>query len=139
MKIQYAVHRKIIEGKLCRFWFDNDDILCIEANDNLITADDLKHDYLLIAKELDGRKARIFYDASSLQPIEKRIRLMLEEMLESVGVSLAITSQSRVGRTIANIFLALTATRIPMKMHADRSSAFAWLKEIPLQKIGNAV
>jgi hypothetical protein len=118
---------KIVHGKLCHFYIDSWGVMNIVVNDNLITMDDLLHDYKMISFFLKGKKVPLFFDASSISPIEKKIRKKLEEILEENFISLAVISTSRVGMAVANIFFGLSSSKFPKKIFNSRSDAYKWL------------
>ena len=117
----------IHEGESCSFYLDSADILVINAKDFIFTIESISRDFNLILDVIGDRKVKLIFDANSLLPFEKSIRLKLEEMLNKVGIAMAVTTQSRVGRMVANIFFALSTTKIPMKMFSNKEHARLWL------------
>lgn len=120
-----------VEGELCHFWLEDYKTLCIEAKDTLFTEQTVNHDFRLIQEYIGkNRKVRMYYDATKILPLDKRVRLCLEEKLVVLAEALAVTSSTRVGVMVANIFFALSSTKIPMKMFSRQEEALSWLKNV---------
>ncbi len=128
MQPQVAIPIQIFEAKTCYYWLNDEDTLCFKAKDVIFTIENVKHDFKIIIDYIGTKKVKVYYDSSVILPIDKRVRLLLEEMLTEVGIALAVSSNSRIGIMVANIFLALSTTAIPMRMFKTQNEAIQWLE-----------
>ncbi|MCT4561541.1 MAG: hypothetical protein N4A41_09195 [Crocinitomicaceae bacterium] len=120
-----------VEGELCHFWLEDRNTLCIEAKDTIFTEKTVLHDFSLIKSYLGpNKKIKLYYDATKILPLEKRVRLLLEEKLIDLADALAVTSKTKIGIMVANIFFALSTTKMPMKMFSNGEEARTWLKNV---------
>ncbi|MBU2018442.1 MAG: hypothetical protein KJ941_02245 [Bacteroidetes bacterium] len=118
------------EGESCIYWLDEKNVLRLKAKDEIFTEFAINKDYEAVLELIGNKKVKLVYDATRILPIDKNIRLRLEEMLNSIGVALAITSKTRIGNMVANIFFSLSSTKVPMKMFNNHDQAKLWLDTI---------
>lgn len=120
-----------VEGELCHFWMEDSNTLCIEAKDIIFTESTVNNDFQLI-QDFVGKnhKIKMYYDATRILPLDKKVRLLLEQKLTVLADALAVTSHTKVGVMVANIFFALSSTKIPMKMFSNSEEAMNWLKTV---------
>jgi hypothetical protein len=115
------------EGESCVYWLDVKNTLHLKAKNIIFTEYGINKDYQAILQLIGDRKVRLIYDATRILPFDKNVRLKLEIMLNSLGVALAVTSKTRIGNMVANIFFALSSTSVPMKMFSNPDHAELWL------------
>jgi hypothetical protein len=124
---QRNTSRHIVYGDLCKFWLADDDILRVIVSDKFITEQDLHKEFIRILQYLNGRKVPVYFDATNISPIDKKVRLMLEVFLEDNFSSLAVVSNSTIGMAVANIFFGLSGSSFPKKFFLNEKSAIHWL------------
>lgn len=116
-----------IQGTLCEFWFDENDIFHMAALDKFITLEELNSDYELVKAYLNGRVVPVVYDATKLHPIERKIRLRLEEILIENFSALGVVSKSKIGLVVARIFFSLSNNSVPKQIFNKKSQAVKWI------------
>lgn len=121
------LNKSIQVGECCEWWFENDSLIRIRSKGYLKTEEKLKRDFEQIRNQMSTHKVKIYYDASLIAPIEKKIRVLLETMLKEIGLALAVTSDSNIGRMVANIFFTLSKTEVPMQIFKNEQDAIRWL------------
>lgn len=90
-----------------------------------ITADDARES--IAAVERMRRGAPLVVQMGQVTGIPRPARAIYAQM--DVVSRMALVAQSPLSRTIANFFLGLNRTPVPMRMFTDEDVAVAWLRE----------
>ena len=113
---------------LAEYHFDEHGILQVVTSSVVIDDENLQESYELMKNFLGGKKVCMCVDNTNSQPYNKKYRLNFEQQLEEFCLAVAVTSNSRVGSAVANIFIAMTKTKVPMKIVRNKEHAIEWLK-----------
>lgn len=120
---------KILECAIATIVLDDDGILHIVAKPVKRTLDNNKELLTLIKMVMQGKKACVIANFTKAQPMDKKVRDYISTEMPNVCKAFAFTSNSPLGRMIANIYFTLKPSDFPIKMFADESEAKEWLKQ----------
>lgn len=115
-----------VQGDLCEFWLDDKGVFHMSAKDEFITIENLEKDYQKMRTYLAGKKVPVVYDATKLHPIERRVRLRLEEILIENFTALGVVSKSKIGLIVARIFFSLSNNGVPKQIFSNIEEAEIW-------------
>ena len=138
MLISPSFHNRKRTGSVTEFWLDDQGVFHLKALDKLITVDSIQHEYELIKDYLKNHpvKPPILYDATCLPPIDRASRKKLEVLLDECFSSLAVVSDSRIGKMVVNIFFSLSDQTVPKKIFSSKEEAYSWIGNSPVLSYG---
>jgi len=120
---------KVYETEIGSFWFDDDGILNLVTNSRPRTKESIDITFDFIKSVSKNKKNLVLSDATDSPPPNKEVRDYSADQLPKLTKAMAIMSNSIIGTTIANIFLALKHQVIPMKLFTDEEKARIWLRQ----------
>lgn len=119
-----------LKTAMCLYEFDDTHILHVTPFPVDLTDSIIEENYLLLKDFVNNKKVKMFVDNSNGLPFDKKHRLAFERQSEEFCSAIAFYSNSVVGNAIANIFVAMTRTVIPMKIFGNQTRALNWLREL---------
>jgi hypothetical protein len=75
------------------------------------------------------KKFCIIGDITDAKPLEKDVRLFVEQETAKYILAMALVSRSTLGIAVGNVFQVLSTTPYPVATFEDREEAIAWLKQ----------
>ncbi|MFT7344877.1 MAG: hypothetical protein ACI9XP_001466 [Lentimonas sp.] len=127
--------KKSLKTPLAHMEFDDQQILHFALNGKEVTDDSIEKNYLMVKEFLSGKKVCFYVDNTESQPYDKKYRLAFEQQLEEFCEAVAVTSGSVIGTAVANIFIAMTKTKVPIRVFNKKESALNWLDNHNTAKI----
>ncbi len=120
---------EIIETTLLTCWLNDRILYCVskKADRNMENYNELFQLYKKLTA--DGNKICLLADATNGTEVEKEVRDFLAAELPKYIIAIAFISESAFGRMIANLFLKLKSSVLPMKMFANDKDAEKWLRQ----------
>jgi len=112
---------------LATYAFDIYGIVHVESSGAEVTDQAVETNYQMLKAFLKGEKVKMFIDNTQSVPYEKKYRLSFERQLHQFCTAVAITSKSKIGIAVAQIFLAMTKVEFPIKIFKDNTEALQWL------------
>lgn len=121
---------RVLETEMCTYSFDTHGVLHIIPNKIEVTDELIESNYKQVKDFIGTRKVLMFVDSTQSLPIDKKQRLAFEKQSEEFCLALAFTSKSNLGHAVASIFIAMTRTKVPMKIFRKKSDALRWLYDL---------
>lgn len=118
----------IFQGQYCNIRRFSAGILYMEFSDAYITENSLGMEGNQLQKLLSDAKPKLIFNASNLQPLDKAIRLKMDQLLSAHFSALAIVSATKMGKMVSTIFLTLSNSDLPKKYFESEDLAIAWLE-----------
>lgn len=122
--------KKFLETAMCFYEFDSHGVLHITPKNVESTDEIVASNYKDVKAFIGSRKVLMYVDSSSSLPVDKKQRLAFEKQSEEFCLALAFTSKSTLGYAVASIFIAMTKSKIPMKIFRKKSDALTWLYDL---------
>jgi hypothetical protein len=119
--------REIYSSAIADFWFDEEGIFYCIAKPTERNIENLAQAYELVEKITAGKKVCLLTDLTNTGVQSKKERDFAMELLPRYYKVMAIITQSDFGRTIANIFLSLYNSPIPIKTFKTEEEAKEWI------------
>ena len=66
-------------------------------------------------------------DTTNTQPFQKKLRQHYQEQVQEFSLGVAVTSRSKIGYALANLYFALIRTSVPMKIFNSNAEALDWI------------
>ncbi len=122
-------NKEIYSTEIAEYWFDEEGIFYCIAHPTDRTIENLTQAYELVEKITAGKKVCLITDLSNTGVQSKAERDFAMEMLPRYYTAMAIITHSDFGRTIANIFLSLYNSPIPIKTFKTEEEAKDWIRK----------
>jgi hypothetical protein len=121
---------KKISTQLADYEFDRSGILHIRPKAVQFTDELIAENLEVVIFFIGNKKVFMYVDNSLAMPFDKSHRLAFEEQCDQFCLAVAFTSNSVLGNAIANIYIAMTRTKIPMKIFRKKDEAMNWLQQL---------
>jgi len=119
----------VFEGPFTSFWFSETGILYARSKNVPRTLETQKETFALVRKMSGGKKVCMLVDITRLSPMDKATRDHVAKELPNYVTAIAAMSNSILGRTLGNLFVALKGMPVPSKFFTDEKAALEWLKQ----------
>jgi hypothetical protein len=120
-------NKKNISTEIAEYQIDEHNILHITMKGAQMTDENIESNYQILKDFLDGKKIKMYIDNSISTPYDKKQRLSFERQTDEFCEAMAITSNSVIGNAIANIFIAMSNSKVPIKLLKKKEQAIKWL------------
>ena len=122
---------KVVDNRSNIIWLNDLDIVCVKVKEGKnITLKDAKAEIQTGLKLMEGSKFLLLVDGTGTKSMDKAARDFFsksEEVNKNV-IAAAIMANSIISSVIANFFIGLNETTIPVKLFTDEQKAIEWLK-----------
>jgi hypothetical protein len=112
-----------MSNDLADYYIDDYNIVNITPKNVLITDQMINDNSEEFRKFVKEQKVKVLVDNSVTLPYNKKQRLAFEEQTNQYCLALAIMSSSAIGNTLGNIFIAMSRSKVPMKLFSNKESA----------------
>ena len=125
--MNHPANIEIFKSEIAEFWFGDEGILYCNATPVERTIDNVTESFNLVEKITGGKRVCLLTDLTNTGVQSKKERDFAMEMLPRYYKVMAVITNSDFQRTIANIFLSLYNTPIPIKIFKTENEAKEWL------------
>ena len=109
-------------------WYDKSGILCGKTYPgSSLTMHEIILTVYFLKEELKGKKACLLLDFSNFTSTTKEMREYINKEFSSIAKSVAMISNTPLGRMMANLFFSLKKQPYPTKMFENEEEAKEWL------------
>jgi len=119
----------VLTTPVATYTFDARGVLHIVSSGIEVDDSILESNFHAVKNFLGGQKTKMFADVTRSTPFDKRYRLAFEKQANELCLALAMTSESVLGTAVANIFIAMSRSKVPMKMFNRKDQALKWLDQ----------
>ena len=120
--------RKIVEGEIATYWFD-EGILVSFSKSVKRTVDNIAGNVQLVKKISDNKKVPLLIYLKNSPVPDKATRKLSTEMLPVIYSAMAMVSEPGLSSLIMKILFKLQKPPIPMRNFTDTAEAKKWLKQ----------
>ena len=120
--------RKIYEGEIASYWFDNGILVSLSKNPKR-TVENISANVALVKEITRNQRVPLLIYLSNSPVPDKETREFSTTQLPVIYSAMAMVSKPGLSKFIMNILFALKPPPIPMKSFTDHIAAKKWLQQ----------
>ena len=135
MKVEIPADRKIFEGQIATYWFD-DRILVSLSKSPKRTVENISGNVALVKEITANKRVPLLIYLSNSPVPDKKTQQFSREQLPVIYSAMAMVSQAGLSKLIMNVLFKLKPPPIPMKSFTNYTDARAWLQQFVVEGTG---
>lgn len=128
MKINKPTDRKVFEGEIADYWFDEGILISLSKSPRRTVAN-IRGNVALVSQITANKKVPLLIYLSKSPVPDKETRQFAEQQLPRIYSAMAMVSKPGLAKFIMNFLFKLKPPPIPMKSFTDDREAKAWLRQ----------
>jgi hypothetical protein len=127
MKVNKPTDRKIFEGEIADYWFDEGILISLSKSPRR-TVENISRNVALVSEITGNRKVPLLIYLSKSPVPDKETRQFASQQLPRIYSAMAMVSKPGLAKFIMNFLFSLRPPPIPMKSFTDDYEAKVWLQ-----------
>ncbi len=127
--VELQLDNSLIKTELCDYYLDGFDVLHIKSKGAQGKFYYFEETNEALRELLKGKKVFMNIDSSETQPYQRKLRKHFQSQVNEFSLGVAITSKTKIGKALANLYMALVKASVPMRFFNSTDEALMWINE----------